>query len=150
MPSVDAVVTVPGTVAAVERAWYDTGRWRGWVDGFEELVGVTGSWPGVGAVVRWRSFPAGRGSVTETVREYESGAGQVVAVTDDTIEAQQTVTFAPDPDGVEVLLTLNYRITQRSIATPVFERLFVSRAMRASVQETLDRFAAAAGQLSGS
>ena len=131
------------TVAAVERCWYDTSRWREWVDGLERVVSVVGAWPGVGAVVRWESGPAGRGHVVERVTAYENEMGQVLEVSDDSLTGRQSVSFAAAGDGVEVVLALEYRITKRSLVTPVVDLLFVRRAMAASLERTLARFGAA-------
>lgn len=143
MRSVQAVITAPGTVQEAERAWYDTSRWADWVDGFDSVIEKTGEWPQAGGMIRWRSGPAGRGTISERVVEYEAGSGQVLEIQDDSITGRQTVTFEAVADGVEVGLTLEYRITKRSPITPLLELLFVNRAVRASLAETLGHFAAA-------
>ncbi|HWF55002.1 MAG TPA: SRPBCC family protein [Solirubrobacteraceae bacterium] len=145
MRTVEAVITAPGTVEDAERAWYDTDRWQDWNDGFESVIEISGGWPEAGGQIRWRSVPAGRGDVTELVVEHEPGSGQVVEIQDETSTGRQTVTFEAAQGGVEVAVTLEYRITKRTPITPVFELLFVSRAMRASLQETLHRFAVVLG-----
>jgi hypothetical protein len=146
MPVVDATLTVAGEPAEVERAWYDTSRWAEWVIGFDALVGVHGEWPATGGLVRWRSIPNGRGSVNELSVLYEEGSGQVTEVQDETIEGRQTVAFRSGEGGVEMSLTLDYKVSRRSFVTPLFERLFVNRAMRAALTETLERFAVALGR----
>jgi hypothetical protein len=122
--------------------WYDTGRWAQWVDGLEEVLAVEGGWPGVGATVRWRSGPAGRGSVTEHVIGHDPLHGQTVEVTDDAIRGRQSVAFTPTMTGVHVELTLAYEIVRRSVLTPVIDVLFIRRAMTSSLEQTLERFGA--------
>jgi hypothetical protein len=131
------------TVAAAERCWYDTSRWREWVDGLERVVSVEGDWPEAGGVVRWESGPAGRGHVVERATAYGDETGQVLEVSDDTLTGRQSVSFTAAGDGVEVVLALEYRITNRSLVTPVVDLLFVRRAMAASLERTLARFGVA-------
>jgi hypothetical protein len=142
MRTVTAEVTVTGEPGEVERRWYDVEGWPDWFDGVEQVLGVSGDWPAEGAVVRWRSPPTGRGEVTESVIEHAPGEGQVCQVRDDTVEGLQSVSFGAGPDGVTVTLTLAYRVSRRSPLTPLLELLFVSRAFRASLETTLQRFAA--------
>jgi hypothetical protein len=80
--------------------------------------------------------------VTERVTHHEPLAGQTVEVVDDTITGAQTITFTPLDDGVAVAFALEYRITKRSLFTPVVDALFVRGAMRRSLQTTLSRFGA--------
>jgi hypothetical protein len=128
------------TVHQAETLWYDTSRWPAWVDGLERVVDVAGDWPRAGARVTWESGPAGRGHVTERVTAYEALAGQTLEVSDDSITGTQTITFTPLDDGVSVQLALDYRISKRSLFTPVVDALFVRGAMRRSLQTTLARF----------
>jgi hypothetical protein len=142
MGTASGALTVPATVHEAESSWYDTSRWVAWVDGLERVVSVEGHWPGPGAVVHWESGPAGRGNVVERVISYEPLAGQVLEVQDDSLTGRQSITFTPDGDGALVTLALEYRISKRSVFTPLVDLLFVRRAMTASLQSTLHRFAA--------
>jgi hypothetical protein len=114
-----------------------------WVEGLECLVAVEGDWPHVGSRVRWRSAPAGRGSVSETVIAHESLYGQTVEVEDDSIRGRQSVVFTPADVGVEVTLTLEYQIKQRSFVTPLIDLVFIRKAMAASLRSMLQRFGVA-------
>jgi hypothetical protein len=142
MGTVRVAMAFPGTVHQAEMRWYDTARWPEWVDGLERIVRVEGDWPRAGARVIWESTPAGRGRVTETVVGYEALAGQQLEVDDDSIRARQSVGFSPLDDDVEVELSLEYAIKQRSIFTAVIDALFIRRAMAASLRATLTRFGA--------
>jgi hypothetical protein len=128
------------SVHEAETLWYDTSRWPAWVDGLERVVEVSGDWPAAGARVTWESGPAGRGRVTERVTGYEPLEGQTLAVADDSVTGTQTIVFSPLDDGVNVELALDYRITKRSIFTPIVDALFVRGAMRRSLETTLSRF----------
>jgi hypothetical protein len=142
MPTVEATASVPGTVHDAEELWYDTATWERWVDGLERVLSVDGDWPKVGAGVSWESVPAGRGHVSERVTAYEPLYGQTVEVRDDTIEGRQWVVFTPVNGSVELQLSLEYRISKRSIVTPLIDLLFVRNAWRTSLRSTLARFAA--------
>jgi hypothetical protein len=141
MATVEASVAVGATVHEAEQLWYDTSTWERWVDGLERVLSVDGGWPTAGAAVRWESVPAGRGHVTERVVTHEQLRGQTVEVEDETIDGRQWVTFTPIDDGVEIVLSLEYRIRKRSILTPIIDALFVRNAWRTSLHSTLARFA---------
>jgi hypothetical protein len=142
MSRVSVAVTLPASVHEAETCWYDTARWPAWVDGLDHVVDVSIDWPAAGAGVTWQSGPAGRGRVTERAVRHEPLSGQTVEVRDDSITGQQRVSFTPVDDRVTVTLTLEYEITQRSFFTPLVDRLFIRRAMTASLNTTLARFAA--------
>jgi hypothetical protein len=137
-----AVHTVAGTMHEVEQRWYDTGRWPAWVDGLQQVVAVAGDWPEAGASVTWDSGPAGRGRVVERVVAHRPLTGQTLEVRDASISGRQSVAFAPVPEGVEVALSLSYRLERRSPLTPLVDLLFIRRAMTASLATTLSRFGA--------
>jgi hypothetical protein len=130
----------PGSVHEAEACWYDTARWSLWVDELARLISVDGDFPQHGSVVIWQSGPAGRGRVTERVVAYEPLEGYTVEVEDDAITGEQTVQFAPADDGVEIRLSLNYRIKRRSPFTPLIDVLFVRRVMVTSLEKTLSAF----------
>jgi hypothetical protein len=134
--------TFPATLPDVERCWYDTGGWPAWVDGLDEVLTVTAPWPEPGAVVTWRSGPAGRGRVTEHVVAYAPGDGQSVQIADDSVTGRQSVSFALTGDGVAVSLSVEYQLKRRSLISPLVDVLFIRRAMAASLTRTLHRFGA--------
>jgi hypothetical protein len=142
MSTVTVTQTFPGSMHEAESCWYDTGAWSRWVDGLARVANVSGDWPTTGATVVWESGPAGRGRVTERVAAFEPLGGQTNDVQDDSIDGRQTVAFTPVEDGVAIQLTLEYRIRQRSILTPLVDLLFVRRAMSMSLRSTLARFGA--------
>jgi hypothetical protein len=142
MRTVSVVLPFPGTVHEAETCWYDTRRWPAWVDGLDRIVDVAGNWPRAGASVTWESGPAGRGRVVERVVSHEPLAGQTLDVQDDSIKGRQSVAFTPVDEEVEVALSLEYEIKNRSIFTPLIDMLFIRRAMATSLRTTLARFGA--------
>jgi hypothetical protein len=142
MRPVEMVQTFPASVPEAERCWYDTAHWQSWVDGLDRVVQTREPWPMVGGGVTWQSGPAGRGQVNETVVAYAPGDGQTVEVSDDAVTGRQAVSFAAVSDGVEVTLRLEYQVRRRSPLTPIVDMLFIRRAMAASLDRTLGRFAA--------
>jgi hypothetical protein len=140
VPTVRATARVPGRVADAEELWYDPHRWAAWIDGFGHVSKLEGEWPQPGARLLWDSRPKGRGRVEERVMRYEPRTGQTLAVEDHRMTGTQTVAFAPEEDEVHVSLTLEYKLKDRNPLTPVLDLLFIRRALRDSLQRTLDRF----------
>jgi hypothetical protein len=135
-----ASITVPGRAADAEALWYDPHRWQSWVDGFGHIVSLSDEWPERGAELVWDSPPGGRGRVTERVVHYEMRTGQTVEVEDATLTGRQSVKFEPGPDSVEVTLSLEYRIKERSPLTPLIDLLFVRRVWNDALRRTVTRF----------
>jgi hypothetical protein len=135
-----ASISVPGRAAEAEALWYDPHRWQAWVDGFGHIVSLDGEWPQTGAELVWQSPPGGRGRVTERVIAYEMRTGQTVEVEDATMTGRQTVKFEPGPETVEVTLSLEYEIKDRTPLTPAVDLLFVRRAMSDALRRTVTRF----------
>jgi hypothetical protein len=135
-----ATTIVPGRIAHAEELWYDPHRWAAWIDGFGHVAKLEGDWPHAGARLLWDSRPQGRGRVSERVTEYEARAGQTLAVEDARLEGTQQVAFEPQSDKVLVSLTLEYTLKERSVVTPLLDLVFIRRALRDSLQRTLERF----------
>jgi hypothetical protein len=140
VPTVRATTTVPGRVVDAEELWYDPHRWAAWIDGFGHVAKLEGDWPQAGARLLWDSRPQGRGRVAERVIEYEARTGQTLAVEDARLEGTQRVAFEPQGDEVLVSLTLEYTLKERSVITPLLDLVFIRRALRDSLQRTLERF----------
>jgi Polyketide cyclase / dehydrase and lipid transport len=140
VPTVRATTTVPGRVVEAEELWYDPHRWAAWIDGFGHVAKLEGDWPREGARLLWDSRPNGRGRVSETVVSYEARAGQTLAVEDRRLAGTQRIAFEPADDAVRLSLTLEYRLKERSLITPIIDMVFIRRALQASLQRTLARF----------
>ncbi len=138
MSAVRAASEFPGTVHEAECCWCDASRWPAWVDGCDRVLETTPDWPDRGSSVIWESGPAGRGRVSERVLGHEPLQGVTTHVSDDSINATQSVAFTPVDGGVEVVLKLDYEISKRSIVTPLVDLLFIRRAMERSITTTLD------------
>jgi polyketide cyclase/dehydrase/lipid transport protein len=136
-----ASISVPGRAADAEALWYDPHRWQAWIDGFGHVVSLSDGWPNRGAELVWESPPGGRGRVTERVVAYEMRTGQTLEVEDATLTGTQKVAFEPGPEAVEITLSLEYRIKDRTALTPVVDLLFVRRAMTDALRRTVTRFA---------
>ncbi len=134
--------TFAATVPEAERCWCDTARWPRWVDGLDVVTSISGPWPEPGATVRWVSGPAGRGEVNELVTAREALRGMTVAVSDGSIEGEQSVRFTPDGAGVEVAVTLDYRLRRGSPLMALVNLVFIRRAMQTSLAATVARFGA--------
>jgi hypothetical protein len=135
-----ATTLVSGRAVDAEELWYDPHRWAAWIDGFGHVIKLEGEWPQVGARLVWESPPKGRGRVQERVTAYEPRSGQTVEVEDERLRGTQTVTFEPVGDEVRVTLTLEYELKQRSVLTPLLDRLFIRRELGDSLRRTLTRF----------
>ena len=135
-----ASISVPGRAADAEALWYDPHRWQAWIDGFGHVVSLSDGWPNRGAELVWESPPGGRGRVTERVVAYEMRTGQTLEVEDATLTGTQKVAFEPGPEAVEITLSLEYRIKDRTPLTPLVDLLFVRRAMTDALRRTVTRF----------
>ncbi len=133
---------MPGPAEAVSALWTDTARWPAWVDGFGRTASVAPGWPEPGAVLQWDSRPGGRGRVREQVLEHRPGAAHAVAVEDGQLAGTQSVRFDPHDGGaVRVRLALAYELKETNPFTPLVDLLYIRRALRASLQRSLARFA---------
>lgn len=141
MGRAEASIKVPGRAAEAERVWYDRKRWPSWVDGFGHIVSVEGDWPHTGSRLVWDSPPGGRGRVAERVTHYELRLGQTLEVEDARLEGTRRVSFEPGPDSVQITLTLQYRLKDRNLLTPLIDLFFIRRSLGESLRRTLRRFA---------
>ena len=138
---VRATTVVPGRIVEAEELWYDPHRWPAWIDGFGHVHKLEGEWPDAGARLVWDSVPHGRGRVQEVVTEYVPRTFQTRDVEDERLRGTQTVAFeAAGADDVEVTLSLEYELKERTVLTPVLDRLFIRRELTESLRRTLTRF----------
>ena len=130
----------PVTPPVAQQLWVDTSRWATFIDGFGHVVDVDDEWPAPGSKLVWESGPAGRGRVTERVRE-SSGEGIFSTdVYDDQMTAIQTVRFEPAPDGADVILSLDYALTKGGPLRGLTDVLFIRRSLAMALERTLRRF----------
>ena len=132
---------VPGPLAEVEALWYEPARWPSWIDGFAHVASISGGWPERGGALDWDSRPGGRGRVRERVTAFELRAGQTAEVEDEQLSGTQSVAFSAEGDRVRITLSLEYRLKERNPLTALVDLLFIRRALAASLQRSLARFA---------
>jgi Polyketide cyclase / dehydrase and lipid transport len=144
MPRIERSGFAPVTPRVAQRLWVDTNRWPTFVDGFGHIERIDDSWPEPGSKVVWLSGPAGRGRVTEKIREF--GDDVVVSdVFDSQMSAAQEAQFVPAEDGSEVFLTLEYELASGGPLRWLTDVLFIRRALAMALERTLRRFSTEAG-----
>jgi hypothetical protein len=134
----------PVTPLVAQRLWVDTNRWPTFVDGFGHVVRIDDSWPQPGSKVIWVSGPAGRGQVTEKIREFGDRA-VVTEVFDSQMSAVQAIRFEPAEDGCDVFLSLDYDLSKGGALRGLTDVLFIRRALAMALERTLRRFSTEAG-----
>jgi hypothetical protein len=129
----------PVTPLVARRLWLDTNRWPTFVDGFDHVERLDDSWPEPGSKVVWESGPAGRGRVTERIRELAAN-GVASDVFDSQMTAIQTIRFEPNEDGCDVFLSLDYQLQSGGPFRRLTDVLFIRRALAMALERTLRRF----------
>jgi hypothetical protein len=144
MARIERVGSAPVTPLVAQRLWLDTKRWPTFVDGFGHVVELDPRWPEPRSKVVWESGPAGRGRVTERVRENDDG---VVAtdVFDAQMTAVQTARFEPNDDGCDVFLSLDYTLASGGPLRKLTDVLFIRRSLAVALERTIRRFSTEAG-----
>ncbi|HYZ28087.1 MAG TPA: SRPBCC family protein [Thermoleophilaceae bacterium] len=129
----------PVPPATAQRLWVDTGRWPTFIDGFGRVLEIDESWPAPRSKVVWQSGPAGRGRVTERIREYADG---VVAtdVFDSQMAGIQSLRLEPAEGGCNVLLSLDYELQRAGPLRKLTDALFIRRSLAMALERTLRRF----------
>jgi hypothetical protein len=144
MAKIERTGFAPVTPAVAARLWVDTSRWPTFVDGFGHIVEIDEAWPEPRSKVVWQSGPAGRGRVTERIREITDGA-VVSDVFDTQMAAVQAVRFEPAEDGSDVFLSLDYELQRGGPLRGLTDVLFIRRALAMALERTLRRFSTEAG-----
>jgi uncharacterized membrane protein len=147
MARAERATVVALTPARAFELWTNIGRWSTFIEGFARADRVDDDWPATGAKVVWQSVPTGRGTVTETVRDSQPGERIETEVLEQRLTGTQTVEFAPaDEGGTAVILSLDYKLTQRGVLTRLTDLLFIRGAQHNSLARTLRRFATEAAE----
>jgi Polyketide cyclase / dehydrase and lipid transport len=130
---------VATSLAEAWELYFDTARWASWVDGFGSVEAESG-YPELGGTLRWRSVPAGRGTVTEQVLEHDPRHRHRIRFSDPQSSGELLTELAIEGEGVRIELRLEYRLAQRGPFAWMTDRLFVRGQMRRSLARTLARF----------
>ena len=144
MGRAEAVTEVPLPPDEAYDLWTDVKRWPTFVDGFGHVVEIGDDWPQPGSKVVWQSGPAGRGRVTERIRELGDNTA-ATEVFDSQMSGVQTVRFEPAEDGCDVFLALEYELASGGPLRKLTDVLFIRRALAMALERTLRRFSTEAG-----
>lgn len=131
--------------AGALRLWTDTSRWATFVDGFAHVAEQARDWPEPGAKLVWQSGPAGRGRVTERVREHGPGLFET-DVFEERLSGTQRAFFELDDAGTLVTLELEYELQKGGPLSRLTDVLFIRRALSDALARTLRRFATEAAE----
>jgi hypothetical protein len=129
----------PVTPIVARRLWVDTNRWPTFVDGFGHVLAIDEQWPDPGSKVVWESGPAGRGRVTERIREISDKA-VASEVFDSQMSGIQAIRFEPTDDGCDVFLSVDYELASSGPLRRLTDVLFIRRALAMALERTLRRF----------
>jgi len=144
MGKVSEELLVPASLAEVWDLYFTDSTWPTWADQFHAVESVSENYPETGGQLVWRSGPAGRGTVTETVLEHEPRRLHRIRFADQHAEGEQTTTFALEGQGTKVSLALVYGLMHAGPLGPVTDRLFVRTQMRRSLIRSLQGLASEA------
>jgi hypothetical protein len=139
MARIERVGFAPVAPLVAQRLWTNTSRWPTFVDGFGHVLEQDDSWPEAGSKVVWVSGPAGRGRVTERVRENADGLVES-DVFDGQMAAKQEARFEPSADGCDVYLAWDYELTKGGPLRALTDVLFIRRSLAMALERTLRRF----------
>jgi polyketide cyclase/dehydrase/lipid transport protein len=152
MATVRGSVVVVAPLADTWQHYFDPRGWPAWVDGFAGVEADAG-YPDNGGTLRWRSTPAGRGTVEERVLEHAPRSRHRVAFSDPQSEGELTTTFAiepgQEPAATRVTQELVYRLTRGGLFARFADVLFIRPQLRSSLERSLTRFKHEVEELAG-
>jgi hypothetical protein len=135
---VSEAVAIEASLAETWDYHFDPRWWPAWVDGFAAVVSSAG-YPEEGGTLRWRSTPAGRGEVAETVGAHHPRRLHRIAFTDSQTEGELTTTFQVRGVGTLVEQTLRYELRSGGPFAWVTDKLFIRSQQRGSLRRSLLR-----------
>ena len=137
MANVAEEIVVPGSLAEVWDLYFEQRTWPSWVDEFHAVEEREDAYPEQGGRLVWRSGPAGRGRVEETVLVHEPRHTHKIAYIDPNSSGEQLTTFEiSGPDAVKVKIELHYELVRPSFL-PFTNRLFIRPQMRGMLKRSL-------------
>ena len=140
MPKLTDSVLVEASLAETWDHYSDPRAWGSWVDGSQTTLEASPGYPDVGTTLRWRSIPAGRGEVVETVTAHEHRRRHAVEFEDPAMGGELETTFAIEGPGTRVGQSLTYRVLDRGLIAGIGSLFFVKAQVRGSMQRTLVAF----------
>ena len=143
MASVADSIHVAAPVEVVWRLYFEPATWPAWVDGFGSVESSDG-YPERGGTLRWRSTPAGRGTVSERVLEHEPQRLHRIEFSDPESEGELATTFEPEADpsgdnGTRVGQEVTYRVRDPGLFTWITDPIFIRPQVGRSVRRSLER-----------
>ena len=145
MGKVSEELLIPAPLADVWDLYFERRGWPMWVDQLRTVVSLEEGYPEAGGKLVWKSGPAGRGTVHETVLEHDHRRLHRINFKDDASEGEQTTTFRMEGTGTVVKLDLVYGLLQAGPLGPLTDRLFIRSQMRRMLQRSLQGLRAEAG-----
>lgn len=142
MPRAEASLVVDASLAEAWNHYFQPPGWPAWVDQFHAVEEIN-AYPLAGGTLRWRSTPAGRGTVAEQVLEHEPRRCHRVAWEDPQARGELATEFAIEPGsggGTRITQRLDYRLHRGGPFAWLTDRLFVRGQMRGSLERSLERF----------
>ena len=138
MTEVGESVAISASLAETWDYHFDPRWWGTWSDGFAAVIASEG-YPEEGGTLRWRSTPAGRGEVSETVAEHHPRRLHRIAFTDPQSDGELTTTFEVRGDGTVVQQTLRYELRRGGPFAWATDKLFIRSQQRGSMRRSLLR-----------
>jgi hypothetical protein len=139
MATVAESVHVRASLAETWDHYFAERGWPLWVDGFGGVERAEG-YPEAGGSLRWRSIPAGRGTVTEHVLEHEPRRLHRIAFGDPSTTGELTTRFDIAGEGTSVTQELEYTLRQSGAFSWLTDFFFVRSQMRRSLARSLEHF----------
>lgn len=139
MGRVSHSLLVEASLAETWRHYFDPRGWPNWVDGFHAVEASEG-YPEAGGTLRWRSVPAGRGTVTERVLEHEPRRRHRIEFADPQSRGELVTEFELEGPGTRVTVSMDYRLASAGPLARITDLLFVRGQIASSVRRSLERF----------
>lgn len=145
MGEVSASVVIEAPLAEVWDFYFRPEIWPAWVDQFGSVEASDG-YPEQNGTLRWRSGPAGRGTVSERVIEHEPRSTHRLEFDDPESEGELEVSFAIETGeeigSTRVTQKMTYRLKGGGPFGPLTDILFIRSQVRRSLERSLARLRA--------
>ena len=138
MAKVAAEQIVPASLAETWDLYFDPSRWPAWVDELHAVEELANGYPQMGGTVIWRSGPAGRGRVSETVLEHEPRRLHRIRYSDPSSEGEQRTDFSIEGEGTLVRLELTYSLLGAGPLKRITDLLFIRSQMGGMLARSLE------------